>query len=297
MKFDFKEEVRNDYLIDVKHKHIWYIEIKLLEEIIRICEKYNLSYFVYGGTLLGAVRHRGFIPWDDDVDVAMLHKDYEIFIEKAQEELDKDKYCLQRSEQFGDIYEGFARLRDNHSTAIIKKDCNRKCHHGIFVDIYPLDNVCDDLRKRKTQFLKIKIMSSLIFYRVNQDNNLRRHFIQRILKYVKNIKIWEWLVQKSKQECMRYNDTECETVGILSCDPFDEKCYWYRKDIENTIEMSFENIMVKVPKGYDRCLRIGYGEYMEFPPLEERGKWHENVFFDPFVPFGEYQGREDLFAK
>lgn len=297
MTFNFEAEVRDDYLIDVKHKYIWNIEIELLKEIIRICEKYNLSYFVYGGTLLGTIRHKGFIPWDDDMDVAMLRRDYEVFMEKAQKELDADKYYLQKSEQFGGVYEGLSRLRDNNSTAIIKKDCYRKCNHGIYVDIFPLDNVCDNIWKRKIQFHKIKIIYSLIFYRVNQDNMLGHHFIQKMLKYFKNPQIWQWMVQKLKQECMRYNDMECETVGILSCDPFDEKCYWYIRDIEKTIEMPFEDIYVKVPVGYDRCLRIGYGEYMEFPPVEERGTWHDNVFFDPFVPFSEYQGREDLFVE
>lgn len=297
MALSLEAEVRNDYLVDAKHKHIWHIEIKLLKEIIRICEKYSLSYFVYGGTLLGAVRHKGFIPWDDDMDVAMLRKDYEIFMEKAKEELDADKYYLQRSEQFGEVYEGFARLRDNGSTAIIKKDCHRKCNHGIFVDIFPLDNVCDDERKRKIQFRKIKIMYSLIFYRVNQDSKLDHRFMQKIVEYIRNPQIWKWLTRKLKQECMRYNDVKCETVGILSCDPFDEKCYWHMEDIEKTTEMPFEDIMVKVPVGYDRCLRIGYGEYMKFPPVEERGIWHENVFFDPFKPFSEYQGREDLSAE
>lgn len=295
MGFDLKEEIRDDYLVDEKHKKIWSIEIALLKEVIRICDKYNLTYFVYGGTLLGAVRHKGFIPWDDDLDIAMFRKDYEIFMEKAQEELDETKFCLQKSEQFGVIYEGFARLRDNFSTAIIKKDCLRDSHHGIYIDIFPLDKVIDNGLLRKIQFTKIKLLSTLIFYKVNQDNSLSHKSLKNVLNHIGNEKVWEWLTNQLKKTCMKYNSKECKTVGILSCDPYDWKCYWYWEDIKETIEMPYEDFLVDVPKGYERCLRIGYGAYEEFPPVEERGTWHQDVFFDPDKPYYEYTDRKNLF--
>lgn len=297
MAFSYEEEIRDEYLVDKKHKHIWAIEIRLLQEVARICEKYNLSYFVYGGTLLGTIRHKGFIPWDDDMDIAMLRKDYEIFMEKAKEELNTSNYHLQVSEQFGEVYEGFARLRDNNSTAIIRKDSKRNCNHGIFIDIFPLDNLVEDDKKRKAQFRKIKLLSALIFYRVNQDNELGHPLIKSMINIIRNEKFWNWLVNRLKYECTKYNEIRCEKVGILSCDPFDEKCYWYIEDIDKTVDMPFEDILVKVPVGYDRCLRIGYDNYMEFPPVEERGKWHENIYFDPFTPFGKYEDMEKCFSN
>lgn len=291
-----REEVREGYLVTGKYKHIWAIEIDILREIIRICEKYSLSYFVYGGTLLGAVRHQGYIPWDDDMDVAMLREDYEIFLEKAETELDKARFTLQKSETAGVIYEGFSRLRDNHSTAIIRKNRNKDCNHGIFVDIFPLDFLVEEPGKRRKQIRRIKQLYGLLHYHTYPDDAVNHRLIQKAVKMIPGGRIWDILAGRLKKECMRYNDKKRERVAILSCDPNDEQCYWYLEDIEETTEVPFEYLTVKIPKGYDRCLKLGFGNYMEFPPEEERGRWHENnIFYDPYKPYTEYKGKGGLF--
>lgn len=281
-------EIRDEYLVSEKQKNIWHIELTILQEIIRICKKHDIPYIAYGGTLLGAVRHKGFIPWDDDMDLAMLRKDYELFMEKAKEELDKKQFCLQESETAGEIYEGFARIRHNGSTAIIEKDRHKKCNHGIFIDIFPLDNIIDNSVLRKIQFKKIKILMGLLFYHTNSDQELRSKAGKLAVKLIRKQQTWDRLSAYLKQTCMKYNNRKCEKVGILSCDPYDEKCYWYREDLENRTELCFEYIRVSAPKKYDRCLKIGYGNYMEFPPVEERGMWHSQIFFDPYKPYTEY---------
>ncbi len=288
-----KSEVRNEYLVTEKQKHIWKIELDIMQEIIRICDKYGIPYIVYGGTLLGAVRHNGFIPWDDDMDLAMLRKDYEIFLQKAKEELDPKIFCLQESETVGEIYEGFARIRYNNSTAMIERDRKKNCNHGIFIDIFPLDQISPNAIARKLQFGKIKLLTGLLYYHTYQDCGLRSKLGTLAVALIKKPKTWERIAKSAKKTCMKYNDRKCEKVGILSCDPYDEKCYWYREDIENTIEMDYEYLKVSAPKNYDRCLKIGYGDYMAFPPVEERGKWHENIFFDPYQPFTEYTQQKD----
>lgn len=299
MEYNYEDEMRSGYLVDEKHKRIWAIEIDILKEIIRICEKYNISYFVYGGTLLGTVRHKGFIPWDDDMDIAMLRKDYELFLEKAESELDKKRFCLQKSEIYGDIYEGFSRIRDNNSTAIIFRDRNKECNHGIFIDIFPLDNIPVQPWRRKIQFLKIKILNSLVFYRVYANGDLRHYVLKRIAGSINNVKTWHRVVHKIKKECMRYNERNCDVVGILSCDPYDRACYWYLSDVEQTVDMEFEGMQVKAPLGYDRCLTIGYGDWHKFPPVEERENWHQNIFFDPYKPYTAYKNmdKEELFRS
>lgn len=284
-----KSEVRDEYLVSEKQKHIWKIELDIMQEILRICKKYEIPYIAYGGTLLGAVRHKGFIPWDDDMDLAMLRKDYEVFIEKAEQELNPEVFCLQKSEELGEVYDGFARIRYNNSTAIIERDRTKQCSHGIFIDVFPLDNITENTLARKLQFRKIKTLYSLLFYHTYYKSlNLRSKAGKLAVKLIKSPNSWERIARSLKKTCMKYNHRECETVGILSSDPYDEKCYWYREDIENTIEMDYEYLKISVPENFDRCLKIGYGNYMEFPPVEERGKWHENIFFDPDKPFTEY---------
>lgn len=297
MDLNIAEEIRDGYLVDEKHKRIWRTEIGILQEIIRICDKYDISYFVYGGTLLGAARHKGFIPWDDDMDVAMLRRDYEIFLEKASEELDQEKYDLQKSEMFGEIFEGFSRIRDRHSTAIIYRDRNKNCSHGIFVDIFPLDHITEKAWKRKIQFAKIRLLSGLIYYRVYQDAETGHPLMKKMIGHFGSVKMWERLVQKLKKECVRYNHEKCSRAGILSCDPYDEKCWWYLEDIERTTDLEFEGLSVKAPAGYEKCLETGYGNWREFPPVEERENWHQNIFFDPCKPYWEYVDRDTLFKK
>lgn len=290
----YQEEVRDDYLVTVKYKKIWGIELQILSEIIRICEKNNIHYFVYGGTLLGAIRHRGFIPWDDDMDVGMLRQEYEKFLLCAEREL-KEGFCLQKSEMLGEIYEGFSRIRYTDSTGIIYRDRQKECNHGIFVDIFPLDNMPDNEKKARIQKKKISILYGMIYYRAYYSQDSRHKFLGKILSLFRKDGFWEKIILSLKKECMKYNDNNCERVAILSCDPYDEKCYWYRSDIEKTIDVPFESLTVQAPIGYDRCLKIGYGDYLEFPPLEERGKWHQNIYFDPDHPYTYYEERESLF--
>ena len=112
--------------------------LKLLRELDRICTKYDIPYWLDGGTLLGAIRHGGFIPWDDDIDVAMLRNDYYRFLEVAKTELRDDIY-LQTRETDSDYPMFFAKLRDKYSTFHEPMYERLKCHKGIFLDIFPFD--------------------------------------------------------------------------------------------------------------------------------------------------------------
>lgn len=284
-----QEEIREGYLITEKQKHIWKIELDILQEILRICKKYKIPYIAYGGTLLGGIRHKGFIPWDDDMDIAMLRKDYEFFLQKAEIELDHKSFSIQKSEEPGEIYEGFARIRHNHSTAIIERDRNKKCSHGIFVDIFPLDQIPDNKLKRNIQFKIIKWLTSLLYYHTYCDTGVKGGIKGLLVCCIKGQKMWDRIAALTKKMCTRYNGEKNEKVGILSCAPYDKKCWWYLEDIVDTIEIDYEYTKIRVPRNYDRCLKIGYGNYWEFPPIEERGKWHEDkIFFDPYQAFTKY---------
>lgn len=293
--FNFENEERCGYLVDVKYKHIWSIELGILKEIIRICDNHNIPYFACAGTLLGAIRHKGFIPWDDDMDIAMLRDDYERFIDIAEKELDTSKYCLQKGEEFGEIYEAFSRIRHNDSTAIIKRCRNKECNHGIFIDIYPLDTIPKQRWKRKVQFALIKNLGGLIFYYVYDEEGQRHKKVKTLVKLIKNPKIWEWIAKTVKKICAMYNHSDGDMVGMLSYDPYDKSYQWYLSDIVETIEVPYEDMVIKVPAGYDRCLKISYGEYNEFPPIEERGLWHQNIYYDPYKSYTEYTNKDKLF--
>ena len=130
------DEIRDGFLVSARRKSIWNKEIEIMLEFDRICKKHNIQWFTYAGTTLGAIRHEGFIPWDDDIDVVLLRPDYEKFKEVVQNEL-KEGYFFQSIYTDEQIFT-FSKLLDERTSAV---DLTKKkdTHQGIFIDIFPLD--------------------------------------------------------------------------------------------------------------------------------------------------------------
>lgn len=135
--------------------------LEILKEIDRICTKYNIQYWLEGGSMLGAVRHHGFIPWDDDLDIAMFREDYERFLKIAQKEL-KPEYFLQTHEIEREYPLFFAKVRKNNT--YIEEECflSLNFHKGIFVDIFPVDKLPYGVNKVKVYCKKLRIL--FLFY-------------------------------------------------------------------------------------------------------------------------------------
>lgn len=124
--------------IDSRLRKLQLMELEILNEFVGLCEKHDLRYYLVGGTLLGAVRHQGFIPWDDDIDVAMPREDYDKFAEICREELGKD-YFYQSPETDPHYFLTYAKIRKNGTEVYEERFQNAKFHKGIFIDIFPLD--------------------------------------------------------------------------------------------------------------------------------------------------------------
>ena len=138
-----REEERCGHIVTREMKELWAVELDLLSEFKRVCEKYNLYFSADSGTLLGAIRHKGFIPWDNDIDIFMLREDYEYLCRIAPKEF-KVPYSLVTYKEDCRSSMGFAKLYNLHTTAIENPYINRI--QGIFIDIFPLDNVPDDIK-------------------------------------------------------------------------------------------------------------------------------------------------------
>ena len=121
-------------------KKLHEVEVEILDEVVRICDKYNLDYYLVGGTLIGAIRHKGFIPWDDDLDISMPRADYEKFLEVAPLELD-EKYYLENRKYNEKFHLPFTKIKKNNTEFRETFTSSLDNHKGIFVDIFPLDNV------------------------------------------------------------------------------------------------------------------------------------------------------------
>ena len=175
-----KEETRNDYTISTDMKKVWAVEIDLLKKIIDVCKKHNLIYWAGFGTLLGAVRHKGMIPWDDDLDIWMPREDYDKLIKLDQEEFGFP-YFLQTTENDEDYYCPFARLRNSNTCGLLVSKKN-KCNNGIYIDIIPIDGlskhgVLQSIRIRTVNFLNV--ISNAYIYNVNPSKITR--LIHKIL--------------------------------------------------------------------------------------------------------------------
>ena len=136
-KFNLEAEEICGYKVSAKMKKVWKKELEMLDELSRVCKKHHLKWFLIGGSLIGAVRHNGFIPWDDDVDVALFRDDYNKLLKLAKTEF-KDPFFFQ-TPYTDKLYRGHAQLRYNGTTAILPEEINRSHHQGIFIDIFPFD--------------------------------------------------------------------------------------------------------------------------------------------------------------
>lgn len=163
---NLNEEWICGHLVTERDKKVWNVELNILKEVKRICEKHNIKYFAEGGTLLGAARHGGFIPWDDDIDVAMLRDDYNKFIEIAQSELPEHLF-IQNSKT--DIRPNlFTKIRDSRTTWIPKGNDLKLKNYGIFIDIFPLDGCDNNIEQIRNDYFKLDLAhNELAFKELN----------------------------------------------------------------------------------------------------------------------------------
>lgn len=281
------EEVRCDFLVDRNRKLLWKCELDMLKEFDTFCRRYQLSYFLIGGALLGAVRHKGFIPWDDDMDIGMLRKDYDVFIEHASEWF-KEPYFVQNGWNDKGYFGRIARIRDSRTTGTIWRDRKKPCNNGAFLEIYPIDNVCEDDIKLKKQHDQARRFERILYHYQYpaEAKSVKGKVINIIAKAYVSLSSFEAIYKKWDGICSRYSSEKTTFCDSLTAywDVGGQR--WYLEDCKDIIELPFEDMMVKVPRNYDRCLRLTYGDYMTLPPVEERGQHHNRiVYYDASKPY------------
>lgn len=168
------EEIRNDYLITSEMKKLWSVQLDLLKKFDEVCKKHKLKYFAIGGTLLGAVRHSGYIPWDDDIDLGMMRNDYDRLIEVAETEFNHP-YFLQSAYSDIDYANLHIKLRNSDTLCATKYDFEFKYNKGVFIDIFPLDRIPDLENDRISFVAETKKYQRILnvgirkFYRIGEE--------------------------------------------------------------------------------------------------------------------------------
>lgn len=255
-------------------------QLEMLKKVKEICDANGIQYFLDGGTLLGAVRHQGFIPWDDDLDIGMLREDYEKFISIVQEALG-DQYFLQTWDTDDHYCNPFAKIRKVGT--IYREEASRGVltHNELFIDIFPFDYFPEDRIKLKIMRIKIKICWKAISIKTKLYPWLyRTSFIKKCLTMVKNIpaillcalprekikaKYFETMTAYNAQ-VTKYVDEEAGVQAGKHKLPIG--CF------DKTVDLLFENEYFKCPQGYDEILKLYYGDYMTPPPEDKRENKH-----------------------
>ncbi len=259
-------------------KDIWAVELDLLRVFLQYCERHGLRCWVEGGTLLGAVRHKGFIPWDDDVDLAMPREDYDRMCRIGNEGLE-EPYFLQTAYSDTDYHRGHAQFRRSDTAAIRPSDCYQPFNQGIFIDIFPLDAAPDDralVHEHRKRCLKIlKLLKAKNTHCITSG---RLTLIFRKLKARWMVKKMGWttIYEKAEEEMRALARMPHTKVGELTS--LGEDKLWDKSIFAETVMLPFENLMVPAPKGWDAFLRVSFGDdYMT--PIQAPSM-HGEVVFD-----------------
>lgn len=262
--------------------HLKDCERDMLKCFVDICNKHGIKYFVQGGTLLGTVRHGGFIPWDDDVDVSLPRVEYERFLAIAQSEL-PDYYFLQTNDTDPEYPNNFAKIRDSRTTFIETSARNLNINHGAYIDIFPLDNYPSGFEAKVYELRK-----KLLTWRINKAFYLpHMSLISKLVTIVTMILFPSLKGAIEKRERLFKSVKPTDRV-VNNSGAWLDKEIIPKEWVQNSVEMEFEGIRVNVSDKYDEWLTYVYGDYMSLPPENERVGHHYVDVFDMNKSYTEY---------
>lgn len=275
----FEAEIISDYYVDEKRKKIWAIELDLFIAFCDVCRKHNLKFWADGGTMLGAVRHKGFIPWDDDMDIIMPRSDYNKLLEIGPAEFGFP-YFLQTPHTDRNYGYSFAKLRNSNTTCIPSVFMKSGFNHGIHIDIFPLDKINLDTYDKDRENITEHIMRCSSFMKRNSIELLDERQLRNYNKYFTENPAVEF--DAINDICSKYKDMQTAYVSNCTNVAFKkERLIWKKEWFEQTKQLEFETITIPVPFMVEERLTAQYGDYLTLPPVEQRGTWHPNVIWDP----------------
>lgn len=244
------------------------IQLEMLIEVDRICNKCGIQYNIIAGTLLGAIRHGGYIPWDDDADVAFLRPEYEKFRKACKTELDRTRFYFQDHRNTKGYRWGYGKLRRKNTLFLREHQEHMPYKQGIFIDIFPLDGVPDNYFFRSIKNFECFCIRKILWSKVGKvaDSNLGKRQIYKILDKIPERKVFSYYY---KMVC-RANKKRTRMIRILTFPTPNNEWGYYRCWYENSTDTLFEGKVFQGIKDYDSYLNFKFDNYMELPPNDER---------------------------
>lgn len=262
------------------------LQLKILDivkDIDKLCQDNDIDYYILYGSALGAIRHKGFIPWDDDFDIGMTYDNYIRFLDICEKQLDKNKYYIQTPVKEEKYYLSFSKIRDITTTLIEEENRNIDIVRSVYVDVFPLVGVPNN--KLKQNILKI----NRAFMLSANKNIINNKIFSKIFNVVLKIFGRKRILKYSSKRCFKYNTQDCNYwCSIADGDGFEqnklEKSVYGRPKY-----IDFEDIKLPVPEMTDVYLKKIYGDYMKIPSKEQiKAREHTPFYLDFDMPYTDY---------
>ncbi|MBQ3265555.1 MAG: LicD family protein [Ruminococcus sp.] len=276
-------------IITVDRDTLRRLQLKELESLVyfdNFCKEHDLTYFLLGGCVIGAVRHNGFIPWDDDIDVMMPRRDYERMLRLWKTEESGERFLMLKTD--GEkVFTGnsFATLVDTSATMVKENQKDIDVPHGIVTDVFPLDGCPDKKLQRYMQYYHAMMYSLYITEVVPSKHGGLIKLVSSILLKLapsreRRTKIWK----KHEKKMTRYAFNTHKKCTELCAGPHYMMNEYPQIAFKEVVYHEFEGLQMPIPKGYDAYLRMAFGDYMALPPEDKQVPHHDLVALDLDTP-------------
>lgn len=256
------------YLSHEELRKVQMVQLELLQEVDRICKKCNIHYNIIAGTLLGAIRHGGYIPWDDDADVALLRDEYEKFRTACETELDTTRFYFQDHRNTPGYRWGYGKLRRKGTCFLREHQEHMPYEQGIFIDVFPLDAVPDNYLLRSIKNFECFCVRKVLWSeagKVADKTAVKRVWFHLLSKIPE-----KWVFGYYQNMIKKAHKLDSKWVRILMFPTPNKEWGYLRKWYENSTDILFEGIIFQGIAEYDEYLSFKFGNYMELPTEEKR---------------------------